>query len=71
MITVEGSWKFSFKRCLTDIEVQEFASLLFLIGDSPSQLDTLPDTRKWTFNTTGIFTVKFLYTKLVETNGLE
>ncbi|XP_026420154.1 uncharacterized protein LOC113316148 [Papaver somniferum] len=71
MITIESSWKFDFKRCMTDIEALEFTSLLVLIGDSPLVLDALPDTRRWSLNTTGIFSVKSLYSKMIEAKGVD
>ncbi|XP_026431947.1 uncharacterized protein LOC113329197 [Papaver somniferum] len=46
MISLEGNWKFEFKRVLTNQEVEEYASLLTIIGDNPPIQDALPDTRR-------------------------
>lgn len=70
MISLEESWKFDFKRVLTNSEVEEYANMLTVIGDNPPYRDGLADTRRWKLNSTGIFTVKSLYSKLVDEVGV-
>ncbi|XP_026398230.1 uncharacterized protein LOC113294010 [Papaver somniferum] len=71
MIFVEGNWRFDFKRVLTNSEVGEYATLLTVIGDIPPVRDQLSDTRRWKLHPSGVFSVKTLYRKLVESYGIE
>ncbi|XP_026385039.1 uncharacterized protein LOC113280655 [Papaver somniferum] len=71
MISLEGGWKFDFRRDLTNSEVQELATLLTVIGDIPPVRDGLLDTRRWKLHSTGVFTVKSLYAKLMEEVGVD
>ncbi|XP_026416640.1 G2/mitotic-specific cyclin S13-7-like [Papaver somniferum] len=48
-------------------EVEDYATLLTVIGDNPPARDGLPGTRRWKLNTSGFFTVKSLYAKLLNT----
>ncbi|XP_026409970.1 uncharacterized protein LOC113305077 [Papaver somniferum] len=70
MISLEGGWKFDFRRVLSNTKVVEFATLLTTIGDNPPTQDDLTDTRRWKLNHTGVFTVKSLYAKLVAEDGV-
>ncbi|XP_026385164.1 uncharacterized protein LOC113280800 [Papaver somniferum] len=70
MISLEGGWKFDFRRVLSNTEVVEFATLLTIIGDNPPTQDDLTDTRRCKLNHTGVFTVKSLYAKLVAEDGV-
>ncbi|XP_026451080.1 uncharacterized protein LOC113351280 [Papaver somniferum] len=71
MVSSNGNWKFDFKRVLHSLEVEDYAALLTVIGDNPPARDGLPDTRRWRLNTTGVFTVKSLYAKLVSEFGVD
>ncbi|XP_026429943.1 uncharacterized protein LOC113326421 [Papaver somniferum] len=71
MVSSNGNWKFDFKRVLHSLEVEDYAALLTVIGDNPPSRDGLPDTRRWRLNTTGVFTVKSLYAKLVSEFGVD
>ncbi|XP_026420399.1 uncharacterized protein LOC113316434 [Papaver somniferum] len=71
MISMEGNWKFEFKRVLTNLEVEEYAALLTIIGDNPLVQDALPDTRRWKLQNSGIFTVKSLYAKMIAESGVD
>ncbi|XP_026420637.1 uncharacterized protein LOC113316705 [Papaver somniferum] len=71
MISPEGGWKFDIKRVLTNAEVDAFATLLIHIGDSPPVTDALPDTRRWSLNTSGTFSVKTLYEHLYREQGID
>ncbi|XP_026377838.1 uncharacterized protein LOC113272162 [Papaver somniferum] len=71
MISSDSNWKFDFKRVLHASEVEDYAALLTVIGDNPPARDGLPDTRRWRLNITGVFTVKYLYTKLVSEFGVD
>ncbi|XP_026459593.1 omega-hydroxypalmitate O-feruloyl transferase-like [Papaver somniferum] len=71
MVYLEGGWKFDFRRDLTNSEVQELATLLTVIGDSPPVRDGLLDTRRWKLHFTGVFTVKSLYAKLMAEVGVD
>lgn len=70
MISMDGSWMFSFKRNLSGSEANSFAELLMMIGNNPPALDDLPDTRRWSLHNSGIFTVKSLYSKLIADYGV-
>ncbi|XP_026460812.1 uncharacterized protein LOC113361992 [Papaver somniferum] len=70
MISTDGSWMFNFKRNLVSAEVNSLAELLVLIGSNPPALDELPDTRRWTLNSSDIFTVKSLYSNLTSDFGI-
>ncbi|XP_026459695.1 uncharacterized protein LOC113360398 [Papaver somniferum] len=70
MISLEGGWKFDFRRVLSNTEVVEFATLLTIIGDNPPTQNDLTDTRRWKLNHTGVFTMKSLYAKLVAEDGV-
>ncbi|XP_026393363.1 uncharacterized protein LOC113288513 [Papaver somniferum] len=71
MISSERSWKFDFKLVLTNSEADEFTTVLTVIGDSPPVLDSMSDIRRWLLHSTGVFSVKTLYTKLVESSGID
>ncbi|XP_026416416.1 uncharacterized protein LOC113311831 [Papaver somniferum] len=66
-----GSWVFDFKRRLWDNEVNQFASFLLRIGSSPPILDNLTDTRRWSLGNNGVFSVKTLYSKLIQSDGID
>ncbi|XP_026444009.1 uncharacterized protein LOC113344214 [Papaver somniferum] len=70
-ITVEGSWKFDFKRILTYGEANSLAALFHFIGYDPPAMDTLPDTRRWPLHSGGIFSVKTLYAKMIYDDGID
>ncbi|XP_026429782.1 uncharacterized protein LOC113326232 [Papaver somniferum] len=70
MISIEGNWKFDFRRVLSNFESQEYAALLTIIGDNPPIRDGLSDTRRWKIHPSGIFTIKSLYSQLVATHGI-
>lgn len=71
MISLEGGWKFDFRRVLTNSEVEELATLLTVIRDNPPVRDGLLDTRRWKLHSTGVFIVKSLYTMLVAEVGVD
>ncbi|XP_026433561.1 uncharacterized protein LOC113331002 [Papaver somniferum] len=71
MISTNGNWKFDFKRYFSSLEANDFAQFLLRIGSNPPELDNLSDTRRWTLNSSGTFSIKSLYAKLVEGSGLD
>ncbi|XP_026450839.1 uncharacterized protein LOC113350962 [Papaver somniferum] len=71
MVTTEGNWNFIFKRNLAGVEVNIFAAMLLVIGSDPPALDSLPETRRWSPHSSGVFTVKTLYSKLIAESGMD
>lgn len=71
MITWDGNWNFNFKRNFNTLETSYFADFLLRIGNYPPVLDSLPDTRRWSLQNSGIFNVKSLYAKLVADFGIQ
>ncbi|XP_026410521.1 uncharacterized protein LOC113305727 [Papaver somniferum] len=71
VVSQDGSWNLNFRRLLSHTETNDLAALFMVIGDSPPVLDSATDTRRWTLNSSRIFTVKSLYSKLVEGSGIE
>ncbi|XP_026443576.1 uncharacterized protein LOC113343658 [Papaver somniferum] len=69
-ITSDNSWKFDFKRTLTNDEVDSLAALLQVIDSTPPILDTLPDVTRWPLNSDETFSVKSLYSKVIREDGV-
>lgn len=71
MISMEGSWKFEFRRVLSNQEVEEYAALLTIIGDNRPVRDGLLYMRRWKLHNSGVFTIKPLYAKMVDDFGVD
>lgn len=69
-ISPDGNWIFDFKRRLRNSEANQFANLLVRIGVSPPQLNDQFDTIRWSLGNNGVFSVKSLYAKLIEADGV-
>ncbi|XP_026438246.1 uncharacterized protein LOC113336785 [Papaver somniferum] len=66
MTTEDGKWNFTFRRLLTNSETNDLAAFFLLIRDIPPALDSSLDTRRCALHSSGIFSVKTLYSKLIE-----